>query len=100
MGAAIDTVNESNMNRALRKRENPEGMVTVTITERDVLLLDLCLNLVDRHYLQKGTLSFEVQRLRDKLLTRPRAPDDSTTGARNRHQLQKVRKERRQPIQA
>ncbi len=44
-----------------------EDKAILTITERNVLLLDLCLKLVDRYYAQKGTLSFEVQRLGDKL---------------------------------
>jgi len=44
-----------------------EDKVILTITERDVLLLYLCLKLVDRHYAQKGTLSSEVHRLKDKL---------------------------------
>ncbi len=55
------------MNPALRQNESLEGKVILTLTERDVLLLDLCLKLVDWHYLQKGTLSFDIQSLRDKL---------------------------------
>ncbi len=55
------------MKPVLREGESLEDKIKLTITERDVLLLDLCLKLVGRHYAQKGTLSFEVQRLRDKL---------------------------------
>ncbi len=52
---------------ALNESDKLNAKVSVALTERDLLLLKLCLKLVDRHYVQKGTLSFEVQRLRDKL---------------------------------
>ena len=83
------------MNRVLRKSESLEGTVTVTLTQRDLLLLDLCLGLIARHYAQKGTLSFDIQSLRDKLPTQQWAPDDSTTGIKNGNQIQKGSKERR-----
>jgi hypothetical protein len=68
--AAIDTVKESNMNKVLRKSESLEGTVTVTLS-KIILLLELCLQLVDRNYTKgdtKGdTIRFDIQRLRDKL---------------------------------
>ena len=67
----------------------PEDNVILTITEREVMLLDLCLKLVAQHYAQKSTLSFEVQRLRHKLPVQQRAPDDSATGTKNGNQIQK-----------
>ena len=48
-------------------RQVREDRVTLTITERDMLLLDLCLGLIARRYAQKGILSLEVQQLKDKL---------------------------------
>ncbi len=55
------------MNRVLGQGENLESKVTVTLTQRDMLLLKLCLHLVDRDYTKAGVLLFDIQSLRDKL---------------------------------
>ena len=55
------------MNLALKEGESLETKVTVTITQRDMLLLKLCLELVDRNYTKGGALRFDIQSLRDKL---------------------------------
>ncbi len=55
------------MNQVLRKDESLEGRVTVTLTQRDILLLKLCLQLMDRDYTRGGVLRFDIQSLRDKL---------------------------------
>ena len=67
MCATIDMVQESNMNKVLRKSESLEGEVTVTFTKRDILLLELCLHLVCRNYTKSDTIRFDIRRLRDKL---------------------------------
>ena len=71
------------MNRVLGQGESLEEKVTVTLTQKDILLLKLCLQLVDWNYTRGGTLRFDIQSLRDKLPTQQRAPDDSTTGTKN-----------------
>ncbi len=55
------------MNLALKEGKSLESKVTVTITQRDMLLLKLCLELVDRNYTKGGALRFDIQSLRDKL---------------------------------
>ena len=55
------------MNLALKESKSLESKVTVTITQRDMLLLKICLELVDRNYTKGGTLRFDIQSLRDKL---------------------------------
>ena len=55
------------MNQVFRKDENLERKVTMTFTQRDILLLKLCLQLVDRNYTKGGSLRFDIQRLQDKL---------------------------------
>ena len=65
--ATIDMVQESNMNKVWRKSESLEGEVTVAFTKRDILLLELCLQLVYRNYTKGDTVRFDIQRLRDKL---------------------------------
>jgi len=44
------------MNPALRQDESLEGKVTVTLIQRDILLLKLCLELVDRDYPKGGAV--------------------------------------------
>ena len=55
------------MNLALKEGESLESKVTVTLTQRDMLLLKLCLELVDQNYTKGGALRFDIQSLRDKL---------------------------------
>lgn len=55
------------MNLAPKKGESLERKVTVTLTQRDMLLLKLCLELVNRDYTRSGALHFDIQSLRDKL---------------------------------
>lgn len=55
------------MNLASGKSESLEGKVTMTLTQRDILLLKLCLQLVDREYTRSSTLRFDIENLRDKL---------------------------------
>ncbi len=55
------------MNLAPGKGEGLERKVTVTLTQRDILLLKLCLQLMDRDYTRGGALRFDIQSLRDKL---------------------------------
>ena len=55
------------MNPALREGENLEETVTVTLTRRDILLLKLGLELVDRDYTKAGVLLFDIRSLRHKL---------------------------------
>ncbi len=52
---------------ALNGSDKLNDKVSIALTGREVLLLDLCLKLVDWHYLQKGILRFDIQSLRDKL---------------------------------
>ncbi len=55
------------MNIALKEGKSLESKVTVVLTQRDMLLLKLCLQLIDRNYTKNGTLRFDIQSLRDKL---------------------------------
>ncbi len=55
------------MNLALKEGESLESKVTVILTQRDMLLLKLCLELVGRNYTKSGALRFDIQSLRDKL---------------------------------
>ncbi len=55
------------MNLALKEGKSLESKVTVTITQRDMLLLKLCLELVDRNYTKGGALRFDIKSLQDKL---------------------------------
>ncbi len=55
------------MNLALKEGKSLESKVTITLTQRDLLLLKLCLDLVDRNYTKGGVLRFDIQSLRDKL---------------------------------
>ncbi len=60
-------VMEPNMNPVLKKGESLESKVTVTLTQRDILLLNLCLQLVEQHHTNSGSLHFDIQSLRDRL---------------------------------
>ncbi len=55
------------MNLALKEGESLESKAMVILTQRDMLLLKLCLKLVDRNYTKSGALRFDIQSLRDKL---------------------------------
>ena len=55
------------MKPVLREDVSMKGKVTVTFTRRDILLLNLCLQLVERDHTKDGTLHFNIQNLRDKL---------------------------------
>ncbi len=55
------------MNLALKEGESLESKATVILTQRDMLLVKLCLELVDRNYTKSGALRFDIQGLRDKL---------------------------------
>ncbi len=55
------------MNLGLKGDRRLEETVTITITQKDMLLLKLCLELVDKNYTSSGTLRFDIQSLRDKL---------------------------------
>ena len=58
---------------ALNGSDKLNDEVSIALTEREVLLLDLCLGLIARHYAQKSTLSLEVQQLKDKLSKKQQA---------------------------
>lgn len=55
------------MNLALKEGENLEDSIKLTLTRREVLLLELCLQLVARDHTKNGTTCFDVERLRDRL---------------------------------
>ena len=55
------------MNPVLREGESLEETVTITLTQKDTLLLELCLQLVNRNHTRGGALRFDIQSLRDKL---------------------------------
>ncbi len=55
------------MNLAPKEGESLEGKVMVTLTRRDMLLLKLCLDLVDKDYTRGGVLHLDIQSLRGKL---------------------------------
>ncbi len=55
------------MNSGLKGDKRLEEKVTITVTQKDMLLLKLCLELVDKNYTSGGTLRFDIQSLRDKL---------------------------------
>ena len=55
------------MNLAPKKGESLKGTVTVTLTQRDILLLKLRLQLVDRDYTKAGALLSDIRSLRHKL---------------------------------
>ncbi len=63
---------------ALNGSDKLNDKVSIALTGRDVLLMDLCLGLLARHYAQKGTLSFEMQRLREKLSKKQQMLADAT----------------------
>ncbi len=49
------------MSLALKEGKSLESKVTVTLTQRDMLLLKLCLELVDRNYTKGGALRFDLE---------------------------------------
>ncbi len=55
------------MNLVLREDESLESKITVTLTRRDIFLLNLCLRMVERDHTKSGTLYYDIQSLRDKL---------------------------------
>jgi hypothetical protein len=55
------------MNPVLKEGRSLEGNVTVTLTRRDILLLNLCLQLVERNHAKDGSLRYDIQGLRAKL---------------------------------
>ena len=55
------------MNLVLREGKSLDDKVKVTLTRRDILLLNLCLQLVERDHTKSGTLHYDIQSLRDKL---------------------------------
>lgn len=55
------------MNLVLKKGESLESRVTVALTQRDSLLLNLCLQPVERDHARGGFLHYDIQSLRDKL---------------------------------
>ena len=55
------------MNLILREDESLESKITVTLTRRDIFLLNLCLQMVERNHAQSGSLFYDIQSLRDKL---------------------------------
>ena len=59
------------MKPVLREGESLEKKVTVTLTRRDILLLNLCLQLVERDHTKSSTLHYDIQSLRDKLSPEP-----------------------------
>ena len=59
------------MKPVLREGESLEKKVTVTLTRRDILLLNLCLQLVERDHTKGSTLHYDIQSLRDKLSLEP-----------------------------
>lgn len=60
-------VMETNMNPVLKKGESLESRVTVALTQRDIWLLNLCLQLVERDHTRSSFLHHDIQSLRDKL---------------------------------
>jgi hypothetical protein len=46
--------------------------MVLSITQRDLLLLTLCLQLVDRNYAKGSALRFDIERLKGKLSRRSR----------------------------
>jgi len=58
---------EMNMNPVLMKGESLEGKLTVALTRRDILLLNLCLQLVERNHAKGGSLYYDIQSLREEL---------------------------------
>lgn len=55
------------MSPVLREDEGLESKVTVTLTWRDIFLLNLCLQLVEQHHTNGGSLLFDIHSLRDRL---------------------------------
>lgn len=55
------------MNLALSEGESLDGKVKVTLTRRDILLLNLCLQFMERDHNRSGTLHYDIQSLVDKL---------------------------------
>ena len=60
-------VGEALMRLALKEGKSLGSKVTLTITQRNLLLLKLCLELVGRNDTNGGALHFDIQSLRDKL---------------------------------
>ena len=55
------------MKLALKEGESLEDSVKLTLTRREVLLLELCLHLVARDHARNGTTCFDVERLLERL---------------------------------
>ncbi len=56
------------MKPLLREDVSMKGKVTVILTKRDILLLNLCLQLVERNHAKKdSSLYYDIQGLREKL---------------------------------
>ncbi|OGO22662.1 MAG: hypothetical protein A2Z28_00055 [Chloroflexi bacterium RBG_16_51_9] len=56
------------MNLALKEGESLEDSVKLTLTRREVLLLELCLKLVARDHVRNGSTCSDVVRLRERLV--------------------------------
>ena len=65
--------------------------VTVTLTQRDMLLLKLFLQIVADDYTRSSALRFDIQRLRDKLSTEP-AQESLSTSTKSGNQGKRGRK--------
>lgn len=60
------------MNLALKEGESLEDSVKLTLTRREVLLLELCLQLVTRDHARNGSTCSDVERLREMLVDKSR----------------------------
>ncbi len=60
------------MNLALKEGESLEDSVKLTLTRREVLLLELCLQLVARDHARNGSTCSDVERLREMLVDKSR----------------------------
>jgi hypothetical protein len=56
------------MNLILKEGESLEDSVKLTLTRREVLLLELCLQLVSRDHAKNGSTCSDVERLRERLV--------------------------------
>ncbi len=68
-----------------------EDKVTVTLTQRDLLLLKLFLQMVAEDYTRSSALRFDIQRLRDKLSTE-QTQECLSTSTKSGNQGQRRRK--------
>jgi len=55
----------------LMKNGYPEKEIKVTLTQRDLLLMKACLQVMEKQHARGGSVLFDIKSLQNKLMVRP-----------------------------